>query len=172
VSEFINVEYIERDFQDIATKGEGEMKVREALLNEANELSELALNSKATWDYSEEFILACKEDLTITEAYIVNNYVYVLENQGVKIGFFSFLRKEEDALDFLYLHPNYKGKGYGKLLWQSVVERAANLGIKRFTIDSDPNAKGYYMKMGAKLIGETPSTVFKNRILPLLQYDV
>ncbi|MBC6974765.1 GNAT family N-acetyltransferase [Bacillus sp. Xin] len=148
------------------------MIVRKASLNEANELSHIALTSKATWDYSEEFIQACKEDLTITDDYIVNNYVYVLENEGIKIGFFSFQRKEEDALDFLYLHPNYKGKGYGKLLWQSVVEKAAELGIKSFTIDSDPNAKGYYMKMGAKLIGETPSTVFKGRVLPLLQYDV
>ncbi|KEK22955.1 GNAT family N-acetyltransferase [Bacillus gaemokensis] len=148
------------------------MKTREAVLSEANELSELALNSKATWDYSEEFILACKEDLTITEKYIKNHYVYILENEGVKIGFFSFQRKEEDVLDFLYLYPNYKGKGYGEILWRSVVEKAAELGIKSFMIDSDPNAKGYYMKMGAKLIGETPSTVFKDRVLPLLQYDV
>ncbi|PFR32627.1 MULTISPECIES: GNAT family N-acetyltransferase [Bacillus cereus group] len=148
------------------------MIVRKASLNEANELSHIALISKATWDYSEEFIQACKEDLTITDDYIMNNYVYVLESEGIKIGFFSFQRKEEDALDFLYLHPNYKGKGYGKLLWQSVVEKAVELGMKCFTIDSDPNAKGYYMKMGAKLIGETPSTVFKDRLLPLLRYDV
>ncbi|EEL51200.1 GCN5-related N-acetyltransferase [Bacillus cereus Rock3-44] len=146
--------------------------MRKASLNEANELSHIALISKATWDYSEEFIQACKEDLTITDDYIMNNYVYVLESEGIKIGFFSFQRKEEDALDFLYLHPNYKGKGYGKLLWQSVVEKAVELGMKCFTIDSDPNAKGYYMKMGAKLIGETPSTVFKDRLLPLLRYDV
>ncbi|PFO83539.1 GNAT family N-acetyltransferase [Bacillus cereus] len=148
------------------------MIVRTASLNEANELSHIALISKATWDYSEEFIQACKEDLTIMDDYIMNNYVYVLESEGIKIGFFSFQRKEEDALDFLYLHPNYKGKGYGKLLWQSVVEKAVELGMKCFTIDSDPNAKGYYMKMGAKLIGETPSTVFKDRLLPLLRYDV
>ena len=66
------------------------MKIREALLSEANELSELALHSKATWNYSEEFILACKEDLTITEEYIKNNFVYVLVNDNAKIGFFSF----------------------------------------------------------------------------------
>ena len=55
------------------------MKIRKALLSEANELSELALHSKATWNYSEEFILACKEELTITDEYIKNNFVYVLE---------------------------------------------------------------------------------------------
>ncbi|MFV5174647.1 GNAT family N-acetyltransferase [Bacillus cereus] len=147
------------------------MKIREALLSEANELSELALQSKATWDYSEEFILACKEDLTITEEYIKNNFLYVLENDNVKIGFFSFLRNDK-ALDFLYIHPDYKGKGYGKILWEYVIEKVNELGLKSFTIDSDPNAKGYYLKMGAQLIGETPSTVFKGRVLPLLKYDV
>ena len=89
------------------------MKIREALLSEANELSELALQSKATWDYSEEFILACKEDLTITEEYINNNFVYVFENDNTKIGFFSFYVMIK-ALDFLYIHPRYKGKATGK----------------------------------------------------------
>ncbi|PHA02286.1 GNAT family N-acetyltransferase [Bacillus pseudomycoides] len=148
------------------------MIVREALLKEANELSNLALSSKATWNYSEEFILACKEDLTITERYIKNNYVYILEEKHEIIGFFSFQRKEVDSLDFLYLHPSYKGKGYGRILWEGVIQKATELNIKSFTIDSDPNAEGYYIKMGAKLIGETPSTVFKDRLLPLLQYDV
>ncbi|MGF9769763.1 GNAT family N-acetyltransferase [Bacillus albus] len=147
------------------------MKIRKALLSEADELSELALYSKATWNYSEEFILACKEDLTITVEYIKNNFVYVLENDNTKIGFFSFLRNDK-ALDFLYIHPRYKGKGYGKIMWKFVIEQANELGIKSFTIDSDPNAKGFYLKMGAKLIGETPSTVFKGRLLPLLKYDV
>lgn len=132
------------------------MKIRKVLLSEANELSEFALHSKATWNYSEEFILACKEDLTITEEYIKNNFVYVLENDNTMIGFFSFLRNE-NALDFLYIHPRYKGKGYGKILWEYVIQQANELGIKSFTIDSDPNAKGFYLKMGAKLIGETPS---------------
>ena len=54
-----------------------------------------------------------------------------------------------------------------------VCNRKANeLGLKSFTIDSDPNAKGYYLKMARQLIGETPSTVFKDRLLPLLKYDV
>lgn len=72
----------------------------------------------------------------------------------------------------MYIHPDYKGKGYGKILWEYVIEKANELGLKNFTIDSDPNAKGYYLKMGAQLIGETPSTVFKGRLLPLLKYDV
>ena len=88
------------------------MKIREALLSEANELSELALQSKATWDYSEEFIIACKEDLTITEEYINNNFVYVLKTI-IRRLIFLILRNDQ-ALDFLYIHPRYKGKAMGK----------------------------------------------------------
>ena len=66
------------------------MKIREALLSEANELSELALQSKATWNYSEEFIIACKEDLTITEEYINNNFVYVLKTIIRRLDFSHF----------------------------------------------------------------------------------
>ena len=88
------------------------MKIRKALLSEANELSELALHSKATWDYSEEFILACKEDLTITEEYIKNNFVYVLENDNTKIGFL-ILRNEKLSIFYIFILV-IKGKAMGK----------------------------------------------------------
>ncbi|YAR63766.1 GNAT family N-acetyltransferase [Bacillus cytotoxicus] len=148
------------------------MIIRETILEEANELSKLALLSKATWDYSTQFLATCKEDLTITEAYIKNNYVYVLENAGVTIGFFHLYVKIEIFLIFSIYIRITRGKGMEKMLWKAVVEKAIELGITCFIIESDPNAKGYYMKMGAKLIGETPSTVLKGRSLPLLQYDV
>ncbi|PPA90304.1 GNAT family acetyltransferase [Brevibacillus laterosporus] len=81
------------------------------------------------------------------------------------------VRKETDSLAFLYMHPNYKGQGYGSILWSFVKEKAVELGIVKFTIDSVPHAKGFYLKMGAKQIGEIPSTVFKDRMLPVLQYE-
>ncbi|OUB23752.1 GNAT family N-acetyltransferase [Bacillus thuringiensis serovar yunnanensis] len=148
------------------------MIVREALPEETHELSQLALSAKATWGYSEEFILACKESLTITEEYIQNNYVYILEHLNVKIGFFAFKRTKIDTLDWLYIHPKYKGKGYGRILWQSLVVKAVELGIMDFMIVSEPKAEGFYIKMGAKRTGETFSTTFKDRILPILHYDV
>ena len=89
------------------------MKIRKALLSEANELSELALHSKATWDYSEEFILACKEDLTITEEYIKNNFVYVLENDNTKIGFSHFYVMRKLSIFYIFILV-IKGKAMGK----------------------------------------------------------
>lgn len=150
----------------------GLMKVREALLDEAEIISEIAILSKAYWNYSSEFIQACKEDLTIDQSYIQENHVYVLESEEGVVGFFAFQLKEQNSLDFFYVHPSYIGMSYGKVMWNSIIKTAKQLGVKTFTIDSDPNAKGFYEKMGAKQIGETPSTVFEGRTLPLMKYDL
>lgn len=123
------------------------MKIREVLLSEVNELSEFVLYLKVMWNYSEEFIFVCKEDLIIMEEYIKNNFVYVLVNDNVKIGFFLFLCNDK-VFDFLYIYFYYKGKGYGKIFWEYVIEKVNELGLKSFIIDSDLNVKGYYLKMG------------------------
>ncbi|WP_438769425.1 GNAT family N-acetyltransferase [Brevibacillus sp. JB24b] len=34
------------------------------------------------------------------------------------------VRKETDSLAFLCMHPNYKGQGYGSILWSFVKEKA------------------------------------------------
>lgn len=146
--------------------------LREALLVEAEKISNIAIKSKAFWDYSEEFIEECREDLTIDEQYIKDNHVYVLEGQKGIIGFFSFKLGEQDSLDFLYINPKFIGMGLGKIMWNNMIQKAGDLGIINFTIDSDPNAKGFYEKMGAKQIGETASTVFEGRCLPLMKFTI
>ena len=35
--------------------------------------------------------------------------------------------------------------------------------------DADPNAEGFYLKMGAYTIGKTPSSIDPERYLPLLR---
>ncbi|WP_175615474.1 GNAT family N-acetyltransferase [Piscibacillus halophilus] len=144
--------------------------LREALVKDAAKLSEIAIRSKAHWGYDQRFIQQCKQDLTITVDYINQHHVFVLDSGEQIIGFFTFLRDKEDCLDFLYIDPTFIGKGYGRLLWKDVIEKARELEIKRFTIDSDPHAKGFYEKMGAIQIAEVPSTVFENRMLPLMEY--
>ncbi len=146
--------------------------IRRAKPDEAQLLSDLALLSKAQWDYSED-ILACRDALSIDENYILKNHVFVMEEDRKMLGFFAFLIKNgQAALDFMYLNPEFIGRGYGKMLWSHVVDKAKELDIRGFTIDSDPNARGFYERMGAVVIGETPSTVFTDRALPLLKYVV
>ncbi|MBS4191962.1 GNAT family N-acetyltransferase [Bacillus sp. FJAT-49705] len=147
------------------------MKIRKAVNHDSEVLSEIAYKSKAYWGYSKEFIEKCKDDLTVTVPYMKENHVYVLEKDNTILAFYS-LSTNPNRLDALFIDPYHIGKGIGKLLWEDIINKAKHLIMKEFIIDSDPNAEGYYLKMGAKRIGETPSTVFPNRSLPLMSVTV
>lgn len=144
------------------------MTFRRAVSADASILSDLALRSKSYWDYDEKFIEACKEGLTITTEYIAKNPVYLLEQDNEIKGFYCFVVAAE-KLDFLFVDPKYIGKGIGKKLWKHLIQTAKQLGLSKFTIDSDLNAEDFYKKMGAVRIGEIPSTVFSGGQLPLMQ---
>ncbi|WP_369900044.1 GNAT family N-acetyltransferase [Bacillus manliponensis] len=143
------------------------MMIRKAKKEEDKMLSDLAYRSKAFWGYSEEFLEKCKDDLAVTERYIESHLVYVVEESDEVIGFYS-LSTTEQKLDALFINPDYIGQGIGKLLWSHLLQQAKQLHIEEFTIDSDPYAEAFYLKMGAERIGEIQSTVFPERRLPLL----
>ncbi|TFB22874.1 GNAT family N-acetyltransferase [Filobacillus milosensis] len=148
------------------------MNTRKAEPNDAFVLSDIAYKSKAYWGYSDEFLEACKEELTITEEDIIKSPMYyVIEKDNQIIGFDSF-KCDPNKLENLFINPEFIGQGIGKQIWQDILHRAKDFGIIEFTIDSDPYAEGFYLKMGAVRIGSIPSTVFPDRDLPLMKVEV
>ncbi|MFG3433140.1 GNAT family N-acetyltransferase [Lysinibacillus fusiformis] len=149
------------------------MFFRRAQVADSIILSNLAYRSKAYWGYTEDFLQKCKEKdaLTVTKDYIENNSVYLIESDNKVIAFYSFAINEQ-KLDALFLDPDYIGKGLGKIIWNHLLNKAKELELREFTIDSDPNAEGFYLKMGALNIGSTLSTVFPDRSLPLMKVKV
>ncbi|MFF2176441.1 GNAT family N-acetyltransferase [Lysinibacillus sp. NPDC058147] len=147
------------------------MLIRSAKVQDCDLLSNLAYKSKAYWGYTEDFLQQCKGDLTVTKEYVEENPVYVMESDNKIVAFYSFTLNEL-KLDALFIDPEYIGKGLGKILWKHLLNEAKELGISEFTLDSEPNAEGFYLKMGAKNIGFTPSTVFPDRQLPLMKVNV
>jgi GNAT superfamily N-acetyltransferase len=136
-------------------------------------LSDLALRSKSHWGYSQEFLEACRAELTLSEGYIASSPVFVLEEGERVVGFYS-LREQGSELELLYLfvEPSMMNCGYGKRLWTHAVEAAAELGFQKITIESDPYAEAFYQAMGARRIGETPSSLQAGRRLPVLEFLV
>lgn len=149
------------------------MNIRKASIHEAAYLSDLAFRSKAYWGYSDEFMEACRDDLTVSPEYIASSLVFVLEDDNMIKGFMGLeLENDRCLLKDLFIEPSAIGKGYGKALWRHMMEVVKELGIRRVTIHSDPNAEIFYLKMGATRIGEIESTVFRGRKLPLLEVDI
>ncbi|MGB9976838.1 N-acetyltransferase family protein [Thermovenabulum sp.] len=147
--------------------------IRPAKENEALILSELAEKSEGHWGYDEKYMVKFKEKYRLTEEYIKNFPVFVLEDKEKILGFFGLLfEKDEVNLEFFYIDTDYIGKGYGRMLWSHLADYCKEKGIKSFTFVTSPEAKGFYIKMGAEYLGEVESSVKKGRIIPRLIYYV
>jgi len=147
--------------------------VRGARKDEGLILSDLALRSKAVWGYDEAFLEACRKELTVTGEYIQSSEVFVIEPSDTIVGFYALFGEVPNArLDFLYVDPGSTGQGLGRMLWEHAICHARNLGYHSFTIDGDPRAEPFYLRMGAERIGEVPSGSIAGRMLPLLRYEI
>lgn len=62
-------------------------------------------------------------------------------------------------------------KGFGRKLFNHLLKTASNLNAKNIRIVSDPNAEGFYVKMGAREIDEKESSI-KGRMLPVLKIEL
>lgn len=143
--------------------------IRRAEPGDAKTLTALALKSKAHWGYDAAFMAMIEHDFVITEDYVRNWPVYVLVEGSDVIGFYGFRDiDDEPFLCDLWMAPAFIGKGLGKSLWRHAVDVARDAGRDRFLIESDPNAEGFYLKMGAKRIGSIKSKP-TGRMLPLLE---
>jgi GNAT superfamily N-acetyltransferase len=55
----------------------------------------------------------------------------------------------EVELEHLWVSPEHIGTGIGRALFDHAVRRAAALGATTLSIEADPNAEGFYRRMGA-----------------------
>ncbi|HEX8490039.1 MAG TPA: GNAT family N-acetyltransferase, partial [Chthoniobacterales bacterium] len=64
-------------------------------------------------------------------------------------------------------------RGFGRALFERVVEQARELEFSSFEIEADPNAEAFYQHMGAKRVGTSVTEIEgERRELPLLVYEL
>lgn len=147
--------------------------IRRALPDEANTLTRIALDAKRHWGYPEHWIKHWEADLTISSDFIRDNEVYVSEHDGEVRGFYALCISGNKAeLEHMWVTPGSIGTGVGKELFLDAMNRAATLEVREIEISSDPNAAGFYERMGASQIGETDAGIDGQvRKLPRLRID-
>jgi GNAT superfamily N-acetyltransferase len=96
----------------------------------------------------------------------------VAEMGGRPVGFsiLAPLKEGRVDLDLFFIEPDLVGNGVGRALFASVVELARSLGFKTLEIVADPNAEGFYSRLGAIRVGDAESEVDPGRRLPLLEF--
>lgn len=149
------------------------MNIRQATTDDAEALTRIAHDAKKHWGYPEHWMQRWAADLTITPEFIAANHVYVGEDDDRLAGFYALTINDQKAeLEHLWVAPQLIGTGVGKELFLSAMQKAAELEVKTVEISSDPNAEGFYQKMGAYRVGETTSELDgEPRVLPRLSID-
>jgi GNAT superfamily N-acetyltransferase len=141
--------------------------IRAALPSEAATLSALALRSKAHWHYSAEQLEVFREELVIGPDEIQPKRVHVFAEHAVILGFYSLspLPDRVMELEHLFVEPAAHGRGMGSRLFAHACASARSAGFESLVIQSDPNAEGFYRRLGARFAGSIPSSI-PGRSLP------
>ncbi len=148
--------------------------IRRARPEEAKVLTDIAHAAKRHWGYPENWIQHWKADLTIAPEFIAANEVYVAINGEEIVGCCAIAFNGSSAeLEHMWIRPEHIGTGVGRALFLYVKERAADLKIPALELSADPNAEGFYERMGATRIGEVRSEIEgKPRVLPRMKIAI
>jgi len=152
-----------------------ELQIRRADPNDAATLTELAHAAKRHWGYPEKWIEIWKEDLTITREFVANNEVFVALSGAEIVGCCALVLSSNETaeLEHMWIKPELIGSGVGRALFGHARELAAKLNVRTLEISSDPNAEGFYRRMGATRIGDVKSEIEgQPRVLPRMTVDV
>jgi len=148
--------------------------IKKAQSQDAETLTQIALDAKRHWGYPESWIKHWESDLTISADFITQHHVYVAEDEGQIRGFYALCESGDKAeLEHMWVRPAFIGTGIGKELFLDAMERASKLNVSEVELSADPNAAGFYERLGAKKIGEVESEVERHsRTLPRMKLDV
>ena len=156
--------------------------IRDAVVEDAENLTSIAFAAKRFWNYPEDYLQLWKDELTITTDYIKYNFVRVYLADNKVVGFYSCFKLEEqikfssgymesgDWLDHMFIYPEYHKRGIGTQMFEDIkLNIKSNNLFCPIRIFVDPNAVGFYDKMGAKSFRMSGSSI-PGREIPVYIY--
>ncbi|HEX6271336.1 MAG TPA: GNAT family N-acetyltransferase [Anaerolineales bacterium] len=150
------------------------ISLRRVIPSEATVLTEIAFSAKAHWGYPAHWMQIWKPQLSFSPEYFEENESWVAIDGARPVAFYTLQEKNGNAwLENLWVLPEYIGQGIGRQLFWHATGLARQRGYKVLQLEADPNAAGFYEKMGMYKIGERRSEVEDQpRILPIMEIEL
>ncbi|MGE5375252.1 MAG: GNAT family N-acetyltransferase, partial [Bacteroidota bacterium] len=131
------------------------ISIRPVNPKEADQCTQIALRAKSTWAYPRHWMETWTPQLTFTAAYFESNESWAAELDGQLTGFYTLIEQDKIAwLENMWVRPEFIGQGIGKALFLHAAGLARQRGYNLLKLEADPNAAGFYKKMGMYKIGE------------------
>lgn len=150
------------------------VNIRTAHPCESEELTCLAVAAKALWGYSERQLGLWSRDLRISPESIEKEPTFVAEECGRLIGVAQLNTEALPwALECLWVHPSAARRGVGAALVRRSLAYTRDHGQSGLRVDADPNAEEFYVKLGARRVGQVAAPVDgqPGRVRPQLMWS-
>jgi GNAT superfamily N-acetyltransferase len=136
------------------------MNVRRAVPSESQALSELAVAAKGFWGYPAAQLAAWASDLRISPESIISEPTFVAEVERRIAGVVQLSTKRVPwSIEHLWVLPSAARRGIGGQLVRHVIQYVHERGQRELLIDSDPEAEGFYIRLGARKVGEVAAPI-------------
>jgi GNAT superfamily N-acetyltransferase len=128
------------------------VRIRRALPGEGERLREIATVAKGHWGYDPVMVAEWTATLDLTPARLREAEVHVAEVDGRAVAWAEILPPQDGVgvLEHLWVEPEWIGRGLGSQLFRLAARRARELGAATMEWEAEPNALGFYGKMGGR----------------------
>jgi len=134
------------------------VEIRAARADEGARLKEIAIAAKGHWGYDPATVRDWANQGDFTSERLRELIVFVADSDRGAIGWASLIPKGEVGwLEDLWIDPGWIGQGVGSGLFRRAAAHAKSLGAQRLEWEAEPNAIGFYEKMGGRFVREGTS---------------
>ena len=152
------------------------ISIRRARVDDAQAATAVAFAAKRHWGYAETVLSDWAPALTVTAEQIAGagTFVAVEGKRIVAVVVASHRPNGATAeLDHLWVAPTHMGCGIGRRLLRRLCRWAHEEKVGIVAIESDPHAEGFYLRCGARRVGELAAPLDGDpaRVLPLLHIE-
>jgi GNAT superfamily N-acetyltransferase len=149
-----------------------EYRIRPVDPHEGERLREIAIAAKSYWGYDLDQVVQWAAMGDFSPRGLSEKEVYVAETQGHVIGWASSISRGDVCwLDDLWVAPEWISRRVGSLLFRHVADRAKQCGATRMEWEAEPNAVGFYRKMGGRYLRDSEPSIW-GRVIAVMGIDL
>jgi GNAT superfamily N-acetyltransferase len=129
--------------------------IRPALPAEREALEALQLRASLSNAGDREALLDHPDAIDLPMAQIEAGGVFVLERNGVVVGFSAILPRQDGdtELDALFVEPTIQRQGIGRKLVEHCAKIAHSTGSNALHVVGNPHAEQFYLACGFRTVG-------------------
>lgn len=148
------------------------IRIRTVEPDEGERLRKIAIAAKGHWGYDARRVgeWAAMGDFSPRGLRKKSFFVAAIEDKAV--GWAAAIdRGEVWWLDDLWIEPEWMGKGIGSRLFRHAAEHGRRVGAVRMEWEAEPNALGFYERMGGRYLRDGEPGVW-GRVLTIMGVDL